>query len=116
MKKRLTSVMAICTMFLLQVACDSPQPKEDNKVEATPAPAATAAYTYSVSVSSYTNTNAPALQSFAHGVDGDEVLLFAGRTNETADDGGLHDINGDYAQGSFPQKSYNTNIYNNEMH
>lgn len=106
MKKFISPLMVVFALLLTQVGCEPKTPKDDLTEEV-----ASTTYTYSVSVSRYANANAPALQSFGHGVHGNEVLLFAGRTNRTADDGGLHDINGDYAQGSFPQKSYNTDIY-----
>jgi hypothetical protein len=56
-------------------------------------------------------TKAPSLQSFVHGVSGDEWLLFAGRTNQKNDNGGLHDINGDYADTSFPPTTFNDKIF-----
>ena len=68
---------------------------------------------YQLHVEELTNKNAPALQSFAHGTSGSEWLLFAGRTNEKDDDGGLHDMSekSNYANTSFPPTSYNENIY-----
>ena len=70
-------------------------------------------FAYTLHVDSTFNTNAPALQSFAHGTSGSEWLLFAGRTNEKDDDGGLHDMSekSNYANTSFPPTSYNENIY-----
>lgn len=68
-------------------------------------------FEYSVSVSATDLQNAPALQSFAHGVSGSQWLLFAGRTNQDLDDGGLHAINnGNYANTSFVPWSFNENI------
>ena len=68
-------------------------------------------YQYSVTVAATDLQNAPALQSFAHGVKGTQWLLFAGRTNQDLDDGGLHDINnGNYANTSFVPWSFNENI------
>ena len=62
--------------------------------------------------------NAPALQSFVHGISGEEWLLFAGRTN-TKDskkgekyDGGLHNIGAkNYSNKSFPPVSFNDSIF-----
>lgn len=67
---------------------------------------------YIVSVEATTNINAPALQSFTHGISGSEWLLFAGRTNQSEDNGGLHDMrkNSDYSDESFPPTSFNENI------
>jgi hypothetical protein len=67
-------------------------------------------YTYSLSLALKPQQNAPALQSFVHGVDGDNWLLFAGRTNQDLDDGGLHDLNGNYTSTSFVPWSFNENI------
>ena len=68
---------------------------------------------YYVSVEKTTNKNAPALQSFTHGINGGEWLLFAGRTNQENDNGGVHDMtkNSDYADESFPPTSFNDKIY-----
>ena len=68
---------------------------------------------YFVSVKETPNTNAPALQSFTHAINNTEWLLFAGRTNSIDDDGGVHDMgkNSDYAQESFPPRSFNEKIY-----
>lgn len=69
--------------------------------------------TYTISIAAATNTNAPALQSFAHGINNGEWLLFAGRTNQKDDNGGVHDMgkNSDYAEESFPPRSFNDSIY-----
>ena len=37
-------------------------------------------------------------------------MLFAGRTNQNLDDGGLHDLNGNYTSTSFVPMSYNQDI------
>ncbi|MEE9406712.1 MAG: hypothetical protein V3V28_01430 [Polaribacter sp.] len=69
---------------------------------------------YAVSVSQTNNTNAPALQSFTHAesISGKEWLLFAGRTNSLDSlNGGIHNLNGNYAGSSFTQSSYNDVIY-----
>lgn len=69
-------------------------------------------FTYNITVKKLEKNNAPALQSFVHGVSGDQWLLFAGRTNRMNDDGGLHGIvNGDYAAKSFLPLSYNEDIF-----
>lgn len=70
-------------------------------------------YAYSINVELASSTsNAPALQSFAHGVEGSNWLFFAGRTNRLNDDGGLHGIvTGDYAAKSFVPLSYNEDIF-----
>jgi len=67
-------------------------------------------YEYSLSLAPVVQQNAPALQSYAHGVSGSQWLLFAGRTNQDLDDGGLHDLNGNYTSSSFVPWSYNENI------
>jgi hypothetical protein len=66
---------------------------------------------YELQLEELANKNAPALQSFVHGVSGDEWLLFAGRTNQSNDNGGLHDMNGNYTNTSFPPVSYNDSIF-----
>ncbi|MFT6971454.1 MAG: hypothetical protein ACJAXX_002023 [Roseivirga sp.] len=68
---------------------------------------------YAVTVSPLEADNAPALQSFAHGVDGMDILLFAGRTNSNSDNGGLHKINGNsnYSTTSFVPPSFNELFY-----
>lgn len=68
---------------------------------------------YVVTVSPVLQQNAPALQSFAHGVNGADWLLFAGRTNRINDDGGLHKINGNsnYSTTSFIPLSFNEDIF-----
>ena len=68
---------------------------------------------YVVSVEATLNKNAPALQSFSHATNGNEWLLFAGRTNQENDNGGLHDMtaNSDYAEESFPPLSFNEYLY-----
>ena len=72
---------------------------------------ATAIPEYVVSVTQMTQQNAPALQSYAHGVNGADWLLFAGRTNRINDDGGLHDLNANYTNTSFLPLSYNEDIF-----
>ena len=72
---------------------------------------ATAIPEYVVSVTQITQQNAPALQSYAHGVNGADWLLFAGRTNRINDDGGLHDLNANYTNTSFLPLSYNEDIF-----
>lgn len=66
---------------------------------------------YVVNVTQVTQQNAPALQSYAHGVNGADWLLFAGRTNRINDDGGLHDLNANYTNTSFLPLSYNDDIF-----
>ncbi|WP_034058884.1 hypothetical protein [Lacinutrix jangbogonensis] len=70
-------------------------------------------YTYSVALEAVdTNYLAPALQSYAHAKIGNDWLLFAGRTNENENLGGLHNLNtNDYSLKSFPAKSFNSFIY-----
>ncbi|MFD0860974.1 hypothetical protein ACFQ1M_02040 [Sungkyunkwania multivorans] len=69
-------------------------------------------YTYDYAIKSFNQTNAPALQSFVHATHGKDWLLFAGRTN-TVDSllGGLHDLNGNYANTSFVKKSFNDSVF-----
>lgn len=66
---------------------------------------------YVVSVAPVLQQNAPALQSYAHGVSGTDWLLFAGRTNRINDDGGLHDLNANYTNTSFLPLSFNEDIF-----
>ncbi|KYG75403.1 hypothetical protein [Roseivirga echinicomitans] len=68
---------------------------------------------YAVVITRVEADNAPALQSFAHGVNGLDLLLFAGRTNSDSDNGGLHKINGNsnYSSTSFLPPSFNEMIY-----
>ena len=68
---------------------------------------------YVISVEATKNKNTPALQSFSHATNGDEWLLFAGRTNQENDNGGLHDMTAksDYAEESFPPLSFNEYLY-----
>lgn len=66
---------------------------------------------YTLHIDALDNSNAPALQSFAHGAHKGDWLLFAGRTNQSADNGGLHDMTGNYTNTSFPPVSYNDSIF-----
>ena len=67
---------------------------------------------YKVSITATNNINAPALQSFSHAKSGSEWLLFAGRANsKTTYEGGLHNLNANYADSSFIPRSFNENIY-----
>ena len=69
---------------------------------------------YVLKITQAKNTNAPALQSFTHAesLDGKEWLLFAGRTNSLDSlNGGIHNLNGNYAGSSFTKSSYNDVIY-----
>ena len=70
---------------------------------------------YSVTIEPLTDldTPPPALQSFIHGVEGNDWLLFGGRTNSpNSNEGGLHQIDiDDYAYESFPCRSFNTYMY-----
>lgn len=70
-------------------------------------------FPYTLSVVKTELKNAPSLQSFIHGVHGNNWLLFAGRTNsKDTYDGGLHKINNsNYADTSFTPPSYNDNIF-----
>lgn len=68
---------------------------------------------YTVRINKTSNTNAPSLQSFTHGVVGQEWLVFAGRTNNpvVSDNGGLHNIKGNYTYTSFLPKTFNKTIF-----
>ena len=67
---------------------------------------------YKVSITDTNNINAPGLQSFSHAKSGSEWLLFAGRANsKTTYEGGLHNLNANYADSSFIPRSFNENIY-----
>ncbi|TMM32445.1 hypothetical protein FDT66_02990 [Polaribacter aestuariivivens] len=100
MKKRFINTTILAISFCLFYSCNTKE-----KVILIPE--------YTISIDSISNSNAPALQSFSHGISGDNWLLFAGRTNKKADDGGLHDMrkNSDYAEESFPPTSFNESIY-----
>ena len=73
----------------------------------------TSASTYELSIEAVDKNNAPALQSFIHGVHESDWLLFAGRTNAGKDSiGGLHKIpKSDYARTSFLPGSFNETIF-----
>jgi hypothetical protein len=66
---------------------------------------------YTLHIDTTSLKEAPALQSFVHGVSGDDWLLFAGRTNQSNDNGGLHVMKGNYTNTSFPPRSYNDSIF-----
>lgn len=88
-------------LFCTLLICASCEKKEEHlEVEST----------YSISVTAVEKANAPALQSFAHGIHDGKWLLFAGRTNQNLDEGGLHDLNGNYTSTSFVPMSYNEDI------
>jgi hypothetical protein len=106
MKKIVFPIIAICATLLILEGCE-PGIQESN----IPDENSLTTYSYSVAVSAVNQTNAPALQSFAHGVAGDDILLFGGRTNQEALDGGLHNLSANYADSSFVPRSYNKNIY-----
>lgn len=100
MKKAKLQWTLLGLVLILATSCNSKEAEESYPQE----------YLYTVSVSSTSLSNAPALQSYAHGVDGSKWLLFAGRTNQNLDDGGLHDLNGNYTSTSFVPMSYNQDI------
>lgn len=100
MKKTITHLALFSALLLAIFACN----KTSNE-EAYPT-----GYFYDVSVSLVGLDNAPALQSFAHGVHEGKWLLFAGRTNQNLDEGGLHDLSGNYTSTSFVPMSYNQDI------
>lgn len=100
MKKIITYLAFLSAVLLTISACN-----KTSKVEAYPT-----SYTYDITVSPVSLDQAPALQSFAHGVHDGKWLLFAGRTNQNLDEGGLHDLSGDYASTSFVPMSYNQDI------
>tara|TARA_R110002073_G_scaffold108336_9_gene243625 strand:- start:56109 stop:57665 length:1557 start_codon:yes stop_codon:yes gene_type:complete len=102
------STLKMMTLFLGVSLFFSCKPTNDTpKVE----------FGYTLEISSTELSNAPALQSFAHAVDGTNWLLFAGRTNTKdpkkgeKDDGGLHNMNANYSSTSFPPPSFNKNIF-----
>ena len=107
--KRLVLKLALgasCMVFL--TACPKPKEKDVHEEKEEVA----SSYNYSVRIEAADDLNAaPALQSFVHAQEGDKWLLFSGRTNKTADEGGLHNLNGDYANSSFVPRSYNENLY-----
>ncbi|OJJ16644.1 hypothetical protein BKI52_32555 [marine bacterium AO1-C] len=69
-------------------------------------------YTYQVSLSEVKGSKAPSLQSFVHAVNGNEWLLFGGRTNDVTDKiaGGMHNFS-NYSNEGFPKKTFNTNLF-----
>ena len=101
MKKNVFTLIILTTLFSLVFSCK---------------PGTIIIPEYTITIDATKNVNAPALQSFAHGIHGDEWLLFAGRTNQNNDNGGLHDMTAksDYAEESFPPTSFNevlTTVY-----
>ena len=98
MKSISLKLIGVFTLISILISCKSEVSKET---------------TFTISIAAASNTNAPALQSFAHGVNNGEWLLFAGRTNQKDDNGGVHDMgkNSDYAKESFPPHSFNDSIY-----
>ena len=98
--------LALFVALALMVSC---KPTNEHKDKGFP---------YELEITETALKNAPALQSFAHATDGDDWLLFAGRTNtidpdkKEKDDGGLHNINANnYSNESFPPPSFNKNIF-----
>ncbi len=96
LKGRLAPILSI--LFLI-FACNSYQEQSNNSFE------------YSLHIDSTFNRNAPSLQSFAHASVTNEWLLFAGRTNQSNSNGGLHFMNGNYTNTSFPPVSYNDSVF-----
>ena len=98
MKSIIFKLTSVITLVFVLNSCETEVSKET---------------TYTISIEAASNTNAPALQSFAHGTNNGEWLLFAGRTNQKDDNGGVHDMgkNSDYAEESFPPRSFNDSIY-----
>ncbi|WP_146190708.1 hypothetical protein [Polaribacter aquimarinus] len=102
MKSLIFKLSSILLMILLVPSCTK-KVKEDLAT----------APKYVLSITEITNSKAPALQSFTHGVSGNEWLLFAGRTNNKNDSiGGLHSIfKGNYANTSFLPPSFNDSLF-----
>jgi len=108
--KKTTFLLAFAASTLLAFnACDSKKDKKKTEEEQR----TNLNYDFKLSVKQTEHTNAPALQSFAHGVYGDYWVLFSGRTNDTLDDGGIHNMNNNsnYSTSSFPPRSFNTAIH-----
>ncbi|GAB7258104.1 hypothetical protein [Polaribacter sp. OB-PA-B3] len=100
------NLLKIFGVFLLVFLCKSCKEKETSTAKIIPE--------YVLKISQTKNTNAPALQSFTHAesLNGEEWLLFAGRTNSLDSlNGGIHNLNGNYAGSSFTKSSYNDVIY-----
>lgn len=117
MKTRKHTLWAL-GLAMVFAACDNAPKTETTDETEEKTALAPVAYNLSISLSnadSANYTNAPALQSFAHAVSGDQWLMVCGRTNSTADgyDGGLHNMgpSSNYNSKSFPPKSYNTAIH-----
>lgn len=100
MKKTTLHLTLFCTLIVAISSCNKPATEESYP----------RGYLYDIKVSPVSVDNAPALQSFAHGIHNGKWLLFAGRTNQDLDDGGLHDLNGNYTSTSFVPMSYNQDI------
>ncbi len=107
MKSISTKFLFIALLIFLTISC-----KKKEKDNETPTNYPTT-YTYEVALEPVQeNISSPALQSFVHAKDGEDWILFAGRTNgENDSDGGLHDLSADYSLKSFPPKTFNPNIY-----
>lgn len=105
MRKFSTKLSIFVLIFILinacQPCCDSDQSSNRVPSEAL----------FDISVEAMPNENAPDLQSYVHAQYGDEWLLFAGRTNQDKDNGGLHNMNANYSNTSFPPPSFNEHIY-----
>ena len=98
--KRLPLAVNLMMLFtaLLFFSCEKSEDKVETEAK------------YIISVTPVSKSSAPALQSFAHGIHDGKWLLFAGRTNQDLDEGGLHDLNGNYTSTSFVPMSYNQDI------
>lgn len=90
----------------------SGKPAANNQDTPTADSSKTTQYTYTVSLSEIKGSKAPSLQSFVHAVEGNEWLLFGGRTNDVADKtmGGMHNFS-NYSNEGFPKKTFNTNLF-----
>nr|WP_321233559.1 hypothetical protein [uncultured Psychroserpens sp.] len=102
----LSKLLSLFLVITLAISCHSKHDKNDQKKDKQ------FRFEYTLSVEEANLKNAPSLQSFVHGVDGDDWLLFAGRTNSIDSlNGGLHNLNANYANTSFTPPSYNDNIF-----
>lgn len=109
MKTYLTKLSLFALIAIFASSCE---PKHDKKEHHE---SKTSDFAYELSIIEEKSLDqAPSLQSFAHGIDGDNWLLFAGRTNSTDSlNGGLHKIGGNsnYSNTSFTPPSYNDHIF-----
>lgn len=107
MKTYLTKPLFYTLMVIFTFSCKPKHEEHKNKDHKS------SHFPYTISIEATEKKGAPSLQSFAHGINENDWLLFAGRTNSgDTDDGGLHSINnGNYTNTSFLPPSFNDDIF-----